>query len=314
MNTSEIDPRSYIGLVALNVSNLARSIQFYESVLGFNLLKTDGQTAALGVETPFLLLSEISDAIPKPADSPGLSHIAVVLPTRRDLALSLSHIADIAYPLQDAVDHGVSEALYLADVDGNGIEIYHDRPQSAWPWHEGKLLGPSIPLDRKDLLAELTDQQVSWQGFSPGTRIGHIHLQVSNLARSASFYQGILGFHEMITGIPNALFVAAGSYHHHIAINAWHSNGVPPAPPNAVGMRLFIIFLPDDHAMQQISEKLQVAAYDHRRDAEMLFMRDPEGNGLVMTKALPRRSEEVVALAHTFIQIQLLEDAETSSL
>jgi catechol 2,3-dioxygenase len=303
MNTSEIDPRSYIGLVALNVSNLERSIQFYESVLGFRLLKTDGHTAALGVETPFLLLSEIPNAIPKPSDSPGLSHIAIVLPTRKDLALSLRHLDNLAYPLQDAVDHGVSEALYLADIDGNGIEIYHDRAKSEWPWHDGKLLGPSIPLNREHLLAELEGEQISWQGFPAGTRIGHIHLQVSNLTRTASFYQDILGFHEMITGIPDALFVAAGNYHHHIAINAWHSKDAPPAPANAVGMRLFIVFLPDNHETQRLAERLQETSYAYIHRSETLIMQDPEGNGLLMTRELPHDLEKVIALANTFTQV-----------
>ena len=161
-------------------------------------------------------------------------------PTRLDLAFALARLAQARWPLDGASDHLVSEALYLSDPDGNGIEIYRDRPRAEWPRTGDQLEMATLPLDLDDILGELRGGVRSSRPRLPtGTRIGHVHLQVSDLSEAEAFYRGVLGFDVMVRGYPGALFVSAGGYHHHIGLNTWHSAGSPPTPAGSVGLRSF---------------------------------------------------------------------------
>lgn len=291
-----------MGPVALAVSNLERSLSFYEKVLGCTVLTTSGNCAVLGTEKPLLLLTELRDTAPRPSYTTGLYHVAFLLPGRVDLACTLRHLLDSGYPLQRMEDHGISEALYLSDPDGNGIELYRDRPRSTWPWHSGKLEAtePSTQLNSASLLAELDGITYNWSGLPLSTRIGHIHLRVADLLQSAAFYQDVLGLDESITGISEACFFAAGGYHHHIACNVWTSLGAPVPPTASPGLRFFTLIFPERESVMSLVSRCKgegVAVVQH---GQLYSLRDPSGNGVIVTAESLHHEQEVMALANVF--------------
>lgn len=302
MNAPAVSPGTQIGPVSLTIADLERSIRFYEDVLGLKLIQHESYTAIFGVDIPLLLLTEQPGARPRPLQSTGLYHFAILVPGRADLARALRHVLDIGYPLQGALDHEVSEALYLADPDGNGIEIYRDRPRSAWPWQNGRLRATSSsdPLDTESLLSELDESDHAWNGLPPQTRIGHVHLQVADIAHAAAFYRDVLGFQEAITGVPGVLFLAAGGYHHHLALNTWYSLRAPGPPRDTAGLRFFTICVPDRAELEGLAKHLEVAGMPWIRQGDALMLRDPEGNGILLTAGLPQSNEEVMSIAEAF--------------
>lgn len=291
-----------MGPVALAVADLASSLSFYEQVLGCTLLARSGDTAVLGSERPLLLLSEQRDASPRPAHTTGLYHVALLLPGRADLARALRHLRESGYPLKSMEDHGISEALYLSDPDGNGIELYRDRPRSAWPWQHGKLEAtePSIQLNAEGLLAELDGTEYNWRGLPPFTRVGHVHLQVADLAQSTVFYRGVLGLEESITGMSGARFFAAGGYHHHIGCNVWASLGAPPPPHHALGLRFFTLMLPDYAQVMSLVSRSSTAGIVVTQHGQSYLLRDPANNGVLLTRESLQHGQEVMALAGIF--------------
>jgi catechol 2,3-dioxygenase len=202
-----------------------------------------------------------------------------------DLARTLDRLANQGYPLQGAADHGVSEALYLTDPDGNGIEIYIDRPRDEWPRQDDQLQMGTDPLNIRALLNQ---SDGLWKGLPPDTRIGHVHLQVAHLDQAESFYCDVLGLELMQRYGPSALFLSAGGYHHHVGLNTWAGVGAPPPPPDAVGLRHFSIDLPDDKELARIAERLQAADIPFEpvavalREGVAKLVRDPSGNGIVL--------------------------------
>ncbi len=293
---ASIHPDTQIGLVALTVAELDRSIRFYNGVLGFRLIQRRDGTAALGVEqTPLLVLAEQPGARPKSPYMTGLYHFAILVPTRADLARSLRRLAETRYPLGGSSDHLVSEALYLSDPDGNGIEVYRDRPPSAWPVQSGQVQMAVDPLDLEDLLAELERDRRPWQGLAPGTRIGHIHLQVADLRRAEAFYHGVLGF-DVTQHMPGALFVSAGGYHHHLGLNTWHTRGAPPPPAGSAGLRYFTIRLPDEAEQARVAQRLQAAEIPFAQRDGVLALRDPWDNRILLTVGPALPFEEVLTV------------------
>ena len=229
---------AHIGRVSLTVRDLERSKRFYTDVLGFEA--RGDQLAPPGGRT-LIELHEHPAAIPKPRRSTGLFHFAILVPSRAALGRSLRRLVDQRYPLTGASDHLVSEALYLDDPDGLGIEIYRDRPRNSW----GHLPGGEIematdPLDMQGVHDE-PGAEAPWNGLEPGTVIGHVHLHVPHLDSAESFYCGRIGFEPVLRRYPGALFVSAGGYHHHLGLNTWAGVGAPPPPENAVGLRSFTI-------------------------------------------------------------------------
>lgn len=233
---------AHIGQVSLTVRDLDRSVLFYRDVLGFDESKRAGRTSSLGPAggRTLIELHENQGAIPKPGRSSGLYHFAILVPSRAALGRSLRRLADKRWPMTGASDHLVSEALYLSDPDGLGIEIYRDRPREEWPVRKGQLLMATDPLDLQSLVDE-PGAEVPWSGLDAGTVMGHVHLHVPHLDAAEAFYCGRVGFQPTVRGYPGALFAAAGGYHHHVGMNTWAGVGAPPPPEHAVGLRSFTI-------------------------------------------------------------------------
>jgi catechol 2,3-dioxygenase len=236
-----------LGPVHLTVTDLDRSIGFYESAIGLQLARRDGSDAALGAGgQDLLVLVEQPDAR-RAGRHAGLYHFALLYPSRSELARAVQRLALTRTGISGASDHGVSEAIYLPDPDGNGIELYADRPRAAWPPPEapGQQVGMyTRALDLDDLLGTIGDDAPVAQA-GPGLRMGHLHLHVGDIDAARGFYVGVLGFEPMTT-YPGALFVAAGGYHHHVGLNTWRGEGVGPAPEGTVGLREWTIELDPD--------------------------------------------------------------------
>jgi catechol 2,3-dioxygenase len=274
-----IDPAASIGAVHLTISDLTRSLRFYESHLGFTVHRRDDRTAWLGAGGPDLLVLSQSANAPRVDGTTGLYHFAILVPSRADLARSLRHLIATRTAMQGAADHGVSESLYLADPDGNGIEIYRDRPRAEWPCPGGRLRMVTDPLDFDDLLAEpapADDRGV----LATGTKIGHVHLRVANLQESERFYVGVLGFELTQRFGPGAIFVAAGGYHHHLGLNTWESAGAPPPPSGAIGLRDFAVQLPHAAAVADVAGRARAAGVPIEAGEDWILVRDPAGNAL----------------------------------
>jgi len=285
MTPFSIHPDTTIGPVALAVSNLSRSERFYREVIGFKLLDRQGNTLTLTADgvTPLLILNEQQGARPRPPRTTGLYHFAILLPSRADLALALRHLATKRYPIQGAADHLVSEALYLADPDDNGIEIYRDRPRETWVHRNGQIQMATDPLDVDGIMGVLQEDDRPWEGLPPRTTIGHIHLNVADLRQAEAFYHDVLGFDIVTRYGPSALFISAGGYHHHIGLNTWNGVGASPPPPDAVGLRHFAIVLPNRSELERVAERVQQAGIAAEPTAAGILIRDPFQNGVVLT-------------------------------
>ena len=282
---ARIDPETGLGPVRLTVSDIDRSRAFYESAIGLRAGELEDGALALGVPggPPLIELRGDSAAPRLNRGAPGLYHLAILVPTRLDLAFALARLVQARWPLDGASDHMVSEALYLSDPDGNGIEIYRDRPRSEWRRDGDQLQMATLPLDLDGVIAELrraSELQVEVPG---GTRIGHVHLQVSDLEGAEAFYHGVLGFDVMVRGYPGALFVSAGGYHHHIGLNTWHSAGGAPASAGSVGLRSFTIELPNGRELAAVLGRLEAAGIPVSQEPDGVFVHDPFGNGVLLT-------------------------------
>jgi catechol 2,3-dioxygenase len=208
----------------------------------------------------------------------GLYHFALLFPSRRDLGRTLLHLFEHSWPFQGFSDHGVSEAAYLADPDGNGIELYADRPREDWPRQNGQIAMSTFALNVNSLIRTVEGEE--WTGVANGTRVGHIHLHVSELVRSAEFYRDVLGFEVTNSSYPGALFLAAGGYHHHIALNTWLRQFSPA--PHAAGLLGYEVAVPDKTAKQQITERAAAHGVKVETSSEGLHVLDPDGNLLTI--------------------------------
>ena len=280
--SSQIHSDSQIGSVSLTIRNLAQSVDFYQR-LGMTLRKQGDGVAHLGTATTLLLvLHENKDARIVERTS-GLYHFAILVPTRLELAQVLKNLAKKQIPIQGYSDHLVSEAIYLADPDGNGIEIYRDRPRKAWQYVDGKLQIGTIPLDLQAILSELNKQDIGWDRFSPDTQIGHMHLHVGDLAAAQTFYTVAIGFDLVANYGSAAAFVSAGGYHHHLGMNTWAGKNAPPSPADGVGLRWFEIQLPTQGALDEVQERLQETAVSINNHPKGLLIHDPSQNGILLT-------------------------------
>lgn len=284
MTTSSIHPDTTLGYVQLIVSNLERTLAFYQQSLGFQIHRRTGDTAWLGAgAADLLVLTENPAARPAPGTT-GLFHFAILAPSRLDLAYSLRHLAETRTPVDGFADHLVSEAIYLSDPEGNGIEIYRDRPRAEWRYGpDGSIRMATDPLDIHGLLAEVGDQAKPWGGLAPKTILGHMHLRVASIPQAEGFYREIIGFDLMTRYGPAASFLAAGGYHHHLGINTWGSFGAPPPPPEASGLQWFVIQLPTTAELNRIAGRARQAQVPLEEREDGLFLRDPSQNGLVLT-------------------------------
>lgn len=232
--TARLSDEAHVGGVRLQVANLDRSLAFYRDLLGFAELARDGREVNLGVRgnaSPLVSLVERRDARHvQPHSRLGLFHFAILLPDRPSLGSALVHLREHQVPLGMS-DHLVSEALYLSDPDGLGIEIYRDRPRAEWPREGTELAMATDPLDVRSLVAE--PGIGPWTSMPRGTTIGHMHLHVGDLAGAEAFYHGALGLDVTVRRYPGALFMSAGGYHHHLGTNTWARNAPPPEPDDA---------------------------------------------------------------------------------
>ena len=279
-----IDPATHIGAVHLTIADLDRSIRFYESHLGLMVRRREGRTAWLGAGGPDLLVLSQCESAPRVRGTTGLYHFAVLVPSRADLARSLRRLVETETVMQGAADHGVSEALYLADVDGNGIEIYRDRPRAEWPHLHGQLHMGADPLDFENLLAEefIGPPPAGGPGLAAGTTIGHVHLHVSRLADAEKFYVNLLGFDMMQRYGPSALFVSAGGYHHHIGLNTWAGVGAPPPPPGAIGLGHVELTFATAAALESVEGRIRAAAIPVEAIDGGLLVHDPAKNAILL--------------------------------
>jgi catechol 2,3-dioxygenase len=279
-----------VGTVRLTVSDLDHSRAFYERAIGLRSIELDDGTLALGVAggRPLVELRGDSSAPRLSGRAPGLYHLAILVPSRLDLAFALARLADARWPLDGASDHLVSEALYLSDPDGNGIEIYRDRPRSEWSRDGDELRMSTLPLDLDGVLGELSSAAELQAAVPSGTSIGHVHLQVADLAPAEAFYHGVLGFDVMVRSYPGALFVSAGGYHHHIGLNTWHSFGSPPAPRGSVGLCSFAVDLPDERSLAAVLARIEAASIPSTPQKDGVLVRDPFGSGVVLRTRAPR--------------------------
>ncbi len=271
----KIDPATTVGAVSLAVSDITKMSGFYQAVIGLSILNQSQTSAILGVgRTPLVRL--VSRAGGKRySRTTGLFHLALLLPGRPDLGNWLRHLTERKYPLDGAGDHLVSEALYLTDPEGNGIEVYCDRARETWQFDENGIKMDTLAVDRESLLAEVSD--TPFLGMPSGAALGHIHLKVGDLQETMAFYQDILGF-DLMTTLPGAAFFSAGGYHHRIGANIWQSRGAAPPPLDALGLVSFEILLPDKGAAQNILNRVEESNLPIDKSGENLSVQDPAGN------------------------------------
>jgi catechol 2,3-dioxygenase len=279
---SEIAPQTRPGPVELTVTDLSRSIEHYREAVGLELLERGTGRARLGAaERELLALVEEEGARPARGYT-GLYHFALLVPERRELAAWLAHAARDGVPLVGLSDHFVSEAIYLADPDGHGIEIYWDRPRETWEGLVGERL-TTMPLDVDDLLGELDDPAgAGFEGLPAGTAMGHVHLKVAAIPETIEFYRDVLGFGLMAQLGAQAAFLSAGGYHHHVGANTWESAGAPPAPPGAAALRHATVVLPGADARNEVVLRVEDAGVAVEQSNGDPLVRDPSGNALVL--------------------------------
>jgi catechol 2,3-dioxygenase len=260
-----------LGAVHITVTDLDRSVAFYQDAIGLRQHSREGDVAALGAGgEDLLVLHEAPDARPAGRHA-GLYHFALLYSSREELARALVRLAATRTPIDGASDHGISEAIYLPDPDGNGIELAADRPREAWPSDWGQLRPQ--PLDMHGLLGLAAGEEPR-RHADPGLVVGHLHLHVGDIERGLAFYRDVVGL-EVQALLPSAAFVSAGGYHHHLGFNVWRGPGVPPAPADAVGLREWTVVLPADD-LADVLARLDAAGVP--RDGGLAA--DPWGNAI----------------------------------
>jgi len=238
-----------ISKVYLLIKDMNRSLFFYHQVLGLNILSHNDKEVLLGTPHHELVhLTEDIHALPQ-SITLGLYHFALLLPNKIELARMIYRLKEMKYPVTGASDHGVSEAVYLDDPDGNGIEIYVDREASNWPIQNGKMTMYTHALDIKSILLELPEYH--FESIHKDTIMGHLHLHVDSLETAKSFYVDTLGFQEMLLYGDSALFVSDQGYHHHLGLNTWHQ-GAPLCEKNQVGLKGFVLNIPKNNYLSFI--------------------------------------------------------------
>jgi catechol 2,3-dioxygenase len=279
---SRLPADTSMGPVHLTVADLERSLGYYRRSIGLDVLDEDGRRASLGVgATELLALVEEPGARPARGYT-GLYHVALLLPARRELARWLAHAARERVPLTGLSDHDVSEAIYLSDPDGHGIEIYADRPRERWEGEVGRRM-TTFPLDVNDLLGELDDPTSEpFEGLPGGTVMGHVHFKVARIPETIQFYRDTLGFDLMAALGPQAAFLSAGGYHHHVGANTWESAGAGPPPPGSAALRHATIVLPTAGDRDELARRLADAGHEPEDAPEGPLVRDASGNALVL--------------------------------
>jgi catechol 2,3-dioxygenase len=279
--STKLAPETRLGAVELSVTDLGRSIPFYEEAIGLKVREADERQAFLGAGGEDLLVLVQEPEARRAGRHAGLYHFALLHPSRLELARAAARLAVTQTPIQGASDHGISEAIYLPDPDGNGIELAADRPREQWPDLSVMSGGPD-PLDLAALLETVSEEDPRPADLS--TTIGHLHLHVGDLDASTRFYVDVVGF-DVMTHLPSAVFVAAGGYHHHVGFNTWRGPGVPPAPEGVVGLRHFTVVMRDAAELDALRSRAARAGVPVEETAGGPVLRDPSGNALLFAVA-----------------------------
>jgi catechol 2,3-dioxygenase len=274
----------HVGAVGLRVRDLERLTAFYRDVLGLSVLNRSKNASTLGTDgVPLVQLESAPEAKPDDPRTAGLYHTAFLMPTRSDLARWTLHVARNKVPLTGASDHGVSEAFYLDDPEGNGMEVYGDRPADSWQWTGPELKMITDPLDIEDIVREVPPN-ATYPGAPGGLRIGHVHLRVGDVARAETFYRDALGL-DVTRRRHGATFMSSGRYHHHVAGNVWHSAGAGARDGNRAGLSWFSLEAADRAALDAAKGRLVQAGIALTATAEGIEAADPWGTRLRITQA-----------------------------
>lgn len=273
---------AYVGQSHLVVTDLPLVSSFYQSMLGLQVIEKSASGDVLGVDGQPLLSLTTDKAVKRaPQNAAGLFHTAFLLPSRVELARWLRHAAHNNVQLQGASDHLVSEAIYLGDPEGNGIEIYADRPHDQWTFHQdGMVEMATLGLDLQKLYESAPHD--AWTGMADGSAIGHIHLQVGNIPQADAFYRDVLGL-KIMARYPGASFFATGNYHHHLAANIWNSRGAAARTEDMTGLSDYTLRFNDQAALDATVAKLDTLEIFHERRDGGVSLRDPWGIGLTLT-------------------------------
>jgi catechol 2,3-dioxygenase len=276
------------GAVRLNVGDAGRAEAFYAQTIGLHRVgEPEPEVTRLGANQSALVeLVEAPGAPRRPPNTTGLFHLAILLESRAELARAMNRVLQSGWSLGGASDHLVSEALYLSDPEGNGIELYRDRPRAEWRHVDGRLQMSSLPLDLDALGAEAGGDPGSG-GVGSGARIGHLHLNVADLERTEAFYCGLLGFEVTVRGYPGALFVSTGGYHHHLGFNTWAGPGAPSPPAGALGLNRFELVVDSQAPLDRVAARLAEAGVEAYSD-EGVQVADPSGIRLLLRHPRPR--------------------------
>ncbi len=280
---ARLPAETHLGRVRLQVADLDRSIRYYQQVLGLRLLHRHASEAVLGDQVSEIPLIEFRE---RPGANPvrrrghlGLFHFAILLPDRAALGRLLRHLASIDAQV-GASDHLVSEALYLHDPDGLGIEVYADRARSTWVRRDGEMVVETKPLDIESVLA--AGGTAPWTGMPAGTVMGHMHLHVGALETAAAFYGDALGLEPTVWSYPGALFLSAGGYHHHLGTNIWAGDDAPRPGDNDARLLEWELVLPDREAVVAAAQRLEAAGHVVTHSGDGTRVTDPWGTTLLL--------------------------------
>ena len=268
---------AHINQVTLKVRNLDKALDFYQKILGFRVYKQTSDCVQLsaGEAEPLMVLDNSEEVEPLSESTTGLYHFALLLPEKADLADFTKHLLEQNVPIASS-DHLVSEAIYFSDPEGNGIEVYIDRPSSMWNWEGGEVQMAVEPLDFEELFR--FSNPSGWVGLPERTMMGHIHLHVSDLEESKRFYCDGLGF-DIVSRLGNdALFISTAGYHHHIGLNTWKGRGATPPSEEAAGLMWFDIHYPEPHSRQTAIERLEQMGAWIERENGVIYVKDPSQN------------------------------------
>jgi catechol 2,3-dioxygenase len=276
-------PETRLGPVELTVTDLGRSIGYYETSIGLRAHGQEGGHAALGAGgEDVVVLVEQPDARSAGRHA-GLYHFALLHPSRLELARAAKRLTLTRTPISGASDHGTHEAFYLPDPDGNGIELAADRPREEWPEAIFTGRGPD-PLDVHGLFDLVAHEPEPPAAVAPGLAVGHVHLHVGDVAAVTRFYRDVVGF-ELQFAMPSAAFVSAGGYHHHVAFNTWRGETVPPVPEGVVGLRRFTVVLRDAAELAALHGRVARSGMPSEQTPDGLLLRDPAGNAVLLRAA-----------------------------
>jgi catechol 2,3-dioxygenase len=272
-----------LGGVALTVTDLERSIAFYAGVLGLQVQRREPGMVALGAGVEELVVLRENPTARRAGRESGIYHFALLFPTREDLARVAVRLAESRTPIDGASDHGVSEAIYLSDPDGIGVELAADRPQAVWAQgaaEEFQRGGPA-PLDVGDLLTSVAGEAPTTLA-PPALKLGHVHLHVGSLDEGLRFYRDAIGF-EVQMELPTAMFVSAGGYHHHVGFNVWRGRGVPPAGSDVIGLQHWTLILDGEEELRAVRSRLTALEFELEEQGDGLIARDPANIAVRLT-------------------------------